>query len=98
MATMVELDLAAIQEQRARRKAREDREKVALKRRAAEPQPEPLPEGLEERKLARAEREAKMPQVRDAYLEVRLTRVSRAERIRRLEAEVASLKAAASKR
>jgi hypothetical protein len=98
MATMVELDLASIEEQRRRRKAREDRARTLQKQRVAQPQPAPLPEGLEDRKLLRAERAKRMPEVRAERLETTTARVSRAERIRRLEAEVERLKAAASKR
>jgi hypothetical protein len=94
MATMVELDLASIEEQRRRRKAREDRARTLQKQRVAQPQPAPL----EDRKLLRAERAKRMPEVRAERLETTTARVSRAERIRRLEAEVERLKAAASKR
>jgi hypothetical protein len=98
MATMVELDLASIQEQRERRKARQDRAKASQKARAARPQPEPLPEALEDRKVARAERANRMPEVKAARFEQATARISRAERIRRLEADVKRLEAAASKR
>jgi hypothetical protein len=98
MATMVELDLQQIQEQRQRRKDREDRAKTAQRHRAGRPQPEPLPEALEDRKMARAERAARTPDVRAARFEQATARISRAERIRRLEADVKRLEAAASKR
>jgi hypothetical protein len=98
MATMVDLDLAEIRAQQERRRARQDRAKASQKARAARPQPEPLPEGLEFRKVARAERAARTPDVRAARFEQATARISRAERIRRLEAEVMSLKAAAAKK